>query len=137
MRPRESIRCARRASRRPGRKNPPGIEMYSSKGALALFVAMTDRPTAIIAVNMVAFGTIASLAARRFRVPTDASVLGFDGLSLGARFNLHLTTVRQSIAEMGSIAIQLAEKKAGDGSAGHVVLRPDLLVRASTAAQRS
>jgi LacI family transcriptional regulator len=129
------MRAARESSAWP--EESRGIEMYGSKGALALFVAMIDRPTAIIAVNMVAFGTIASLGARGFLVPTDVSAVGSDGLNLGARFNLHLITVRQSIAEMGGIAIDLAEKKAGDGSAGRVVLRPELLVRASTAGPRS
>jgi LacI family transcriptional regulator len=52
---------------------------------------------------------------------------------LSARFNPVLTTVRQPIADMGNIAIDLAEKKAADGSVDHVVLTPELLVRASTA----
>jgi hypothetical protein len=34
---------------------------------------------------------------------------------------------------MGNIAIDLAEKKALDGSVDHVVLTPELLVGASTA----
>jgi DNA-binding LacI/PurR family transcriptional regulator len=95
---------------------------------------MTNRPTAIIAANdMTAFGVISALAARGLRVPEDVSVIGFDGLSLGARFNPGLTTIRQPIADMGAIAIDLAEKRAADGSIGHVVLQPELLVRASTA----
>jgi DNA-binding LacI/PurR family transcriptional regulator len=66
-------------------------------------------------------------------VPADVSVIGFDGLTLGARFNPGLTTICQPIADMGHIAIDLAEKKAADGSVNHVVLTPQLLVRASTA----
>ena len=38
---------------------------------------------------------------------------------------------------MGAIAIDLAEKKAADGSVGHVVLEPQLLVRASTTGPRT
>jgi DNA-binding LacI/PurR family transcriptional regulator len=95
---------------------------------------MTNRPTAIIAANdMTAFGVISALAARGLRVPEDVSVIGFDGLSLGGRFNPGLTTIRQPIADMGSIAMDLAERKAADGSVGHVMLQPELLVRASTA----
>ena len=106
----------------------------ASERAAAHFVAMTERPTAIITANdMVAFGVISALAARGLHVPTDVSVVGFDGLALGARFNPALTTVRQPIADMGDIAIDLAEKKAADGSVDHVVLTPELLVRASTA----
>ena len=44
-----------------------------------------------------------------------------------------MNQTRESIADMGSIAIDLAEKKAADGSIGHVMLQPELLVRASTA----
>ena len=81
---------------------------------------------------MTAFGVISKLAAQGLRVPTDVSVIGFDGLVLSAR-NPVLTTIRQPIADMGNIAIDLAEKKAVDGSVDHVVLTPELLVGASTA----
>ena len=115
-----------------------GADPEAGERAAAQFVAMTDRPTAIVAANdMVAFGVISALAAQGIRVPADVSVVGFDGLSLGARFNPALTTVRQPITDMGSIAIDLAEKKAADGSVGHVVLEPELLVRASTAGPRA
>ena len=111
-----------------------GADTEAGERAAAQFVAMTDRPTAIIAANdMAAFGVISVLTAQGLRVPADVSVVGFDGLSLGARFNPALTTIRQPIADMGSIAIDLAEQKAADGSVEHVVLEPELLVRASTA----
>lgn len=114
-----------------------GADTEAGERAAAHFAAMAEPPTAIIAANdMVAFGVISALAVRGFRVPADVSVVGFDGLALGARFNPALTTVRQPIADMGSIAIELAEKKAADGSAGHIVLEPELLVRASTAGPR-
>jgi DNA-binding LacI/PurR family transcriptional regulator len=83
---------------------------------------------------MAAFAVISALSAQGLRVPTDVSVIGFDGLTLGARFNPALTTICQPIADMGHIAIDLAEKKAANGSVNHVVLTPELLVRASTAA---
>ncbi|MFF1354689.1 LacI family DNA-binding transcriptional regulator [Streptomyces sp. NPDC058297] len=115
-----------------------GADTEAGERAAAQFVAMDDRPTAIIAANdMVAFGVISALAAQGISVPGDVSIIGFDGLSLGARSNPALTTISQPITDMGSIAIDLAEKKAADGSAGHVVLEPELLVRASTAGPRS
>ena len=40
------------------------------------------------------------------------------------RYNPVLTTIRQPIADMGNIAIDLAEKKAASGSVDHVVLDP-------------
>jgi DNA-binding LacI/PurR family transcriptional regulator len=111
-----------------------GSDTGAGERAAARFVALSDRPTAIIAGNdMVAFAVVSELTAQGFRVPADVSVIGFDGVALGARFNPALTTVCQPIADMGNIAIDLAEKKAVDGSVGHVMLTPQLLVRASTA----
>ena len=86
---------------------------------------MTDRPTAIVAANdMTAFALISALAAQGLSIPTDVSVVGFDGLVLTARYNPVLTTIRQPIADMGNNAIDLAEKKAVDGSVDHVVRGP-------------
>ena len=82
---------------------------------------------------MTVCGAISALATLSLRVPTDVSVVGFDGLVLRARYNPVLTSVRQPIADVGNIAIDLVEKKAADGSVDHVVLTPELLVRASTA----
>ena len=98
---------------------------------------MRQRPTAIIAANdMTAFALISTLGQEGVDVPRDVSVIGFDGLDFGARFNPALTTIRQPIADLGSFAIDLAEKKAADGSAEHIVLAPELLVRASTTGAR-
>ena len=111
-----------------------GADTDAGARTAARLLAMTDRPTAVIAANdMTAFGLISALTAHGLRVPDDVSVVGFDGLMIGARYNPVLTTIRQPIADMGNIAIDLAEKKAADGSVGHVVLQPELLVRASTA----
>jgi DNA-binding LacI/PurR family transcriptional regulator len=60
------------------------------------------------------------------------SVVGFDGVPLGARSNPPLTSVQQPIDEMGRIAIDLAERADANGGAEHVVLEPRLLVRSST-----
>jgi DNA-binding LacI/PurR family transcriptional regulator len=111
-----------------------GGDAAAGERAAASFVAMAARPTAIIAANdMTAFGVISALAGHGVRTPGDVSVIGFDGLALGARYSPGLTTVRQPISDMGNIAIDLAEKKAADGSVDHVVLTPELLVRDSTA----
>jgi DNA-binding LacI/PurR family transcriptional regulator len=65
-------------------------------------------------------------------VPGDVSVVGFDGLPLGDRCNPPLTSVQQPIADMGRIAVRLAEQAAKGGPVEHVVLQPQLLVRSST-----
>ena len=79
-----------------------------------------------------AAGVHRSTVSRGMSVPGDVSVVGFDGLPLGARSNPPLTSVQQPIAEVGRIAIRLAEQAANGGPVEHVVLQPQLLVRSST-----
>lgn len=110
-----------------------GADTEAGERAAEHYLAMTAPPTAIIAASdMTAFALISALAVKGVNTPRDVSVIGFDGLSLGARFNPRLTTIQQPIADMGSIAIDLAEKKAADGAVEHVLLTPQLLVRDST-----
>jgi DNA-binding LacI/PurR family transcriptional regulator len=110
-----------------------GIGVGAGERAAEELVRLRERPTAVVAGNdLVAFGLISSLGSRGVSVPGDVSVVGFDGLPLGARSNPPLTSVQQPIAEMGRIAIRLAEQAANGGPVEHVVLQPQLLVRSST-----
>ncbi|MEU0449580.1 LacI family DNA-binding transcriptional regulator [Streptomyces tendae] len=96
------------------------------------------RPTAVIASNdLIAFAMISELGSRGLSVPADLSVIGFDGLDLGAQFNPRLTSVRQPITDLGRIAIELGEALIAGGPPEHVVLEPSLLIRSSTQEQRS
>jgi len=114
-----------------------GIGVGAGERAAEELVSLRERPTAVIAGNdLVAFALISSLGLRGMSVPGDVSVVGFDGLPLGARINPPLTSVEQPIAEMGRIAIRLAEQAANGGPVEHVVLQPQLLVRSSTRAIR-
>lgn len=113
-----------------------GIGAEAGERAAEELASMAERPSAVIAANdMVAFGLISSLGSRGLYVPNDVSVVGFDGLALGACSNPPLTSVQQPITEMGRIAINLAERGA-HGHVDHVVLEPRLLVRSSTGQAR-
>jgi DNA-binding LacI/PurR family transcriptional regulator len=110
-----------------------GIGVGAGERAAEEIVRLSERPTAVVAGNdLVAFGLISALGSRGLSVPGDVSVVGFDGLPLGARCNPPLTSVQQPIAEVGRIAIRLAEQAANGGEVEHVVLQPQLLVRSST-----
>jgi len=114
-----------------------GVGSTASERAVEQYLGLDPRPTAVIAANdMLAFGFMSALGAHGIRVPEEVSVVGFDGLALGETFNPALTTVRQPIADMGSIAIELAQRLIL-GEVEHRVLVPELLVRRSTAAPRS
>ncbi|QJU56354.1 LacI family DNA-binding transcriptional regulator (plasmid) [Herbiconiux sp. SALV-R1] len=114
-----------------------GIGAEAGERAAIAIEAMPTRPTAVIAANdLVAFGLISALGERGIRVPEHISVVGFDGLPLGARSNPPLTSVQQPITEMGRIAIELAEQAVATDDIQHVVLEPTLLVRSSTGPAR-
>lgn len=109
------------------------VGVAAGERAVEEFVSLRDRPTALLAGNdQVAFGLISSLGSRGMSVPGDISVVGFDGLPLGASSNPPLTSVQQPLPEMGRLAIRLAEQAANGGAVEHVVLQPQLLVRSST-----
>ncbi|ATC32549.1 LacI family DNA-binding transcriptional regulator [Caulobacter vibrioides] len=101
-------------------------------------LALPERPTAIFASNDdMALGCIAAIAEAGLMTPGDVSVAGFDD-SPSARFSRpQLTTVRQPVAEMSSVAAKLLiEQSRGGAPAERPVdeLLPfSLIHRASTA----
>ncbi|WP_308467183.1 LacI family DNA-binding transcriptional regulator [Rathayibacter soli] len=114
-----------------------GIGAHAGARAAQDLATMDHRPLAVIAANdMVAFGVISALGTYGLSVPDDVSVVGYDGLLLGAHINPPLTSVRQPIAEMGRIAISLAERASQNGEVEHVILQPELLIRSSTRSVR-
>jgi DNA-binding LacI/PurR family transcriptional regulator len=121
----------------------PPLEFNEGRGieagqrAAEQLAEMATRPSGVIAANdLVAFGLISALGSRGISVPKDLSVVGFDGLTLGACSNPPLTSVRQPITEIGRIAIELAERGAETGQVEHVALQPRLLIRSSTGIAR-
>jgi LacI family transcriptional regulator len=100
---------------------------------------LPDPPTAIFAgSDQQAFGVYEAARQRGMRIPEDLSVVGFDDLP-GARWaSPPLTTVRQPLAEMGSVAAQmLGELVEGlPLRSTRVELSTALIVRESTAAPR-
>lgn len=65
-------------------------------------------PDALFCVNdLVALGAIQELKARGHSVPGELSVMGFDGLSVGAHASPSLTSMQIDRDAMGRIAVQL------------------------------
>ncbi|MCW1300843.1 MAG: LacI family transcriptional regulator [Candidatus Parvarchaeota archaeon] len=64
-------------------------------------------PEAIFASNdPIAMKVIETLNNFRIRVPQDVSVIGFDGIEIGEKFNPSLTTLKVPMYEMGSLAVK-------------------------------
>jgi LacI family transcriptional regulator len=101
-------------------------------------LALPDRPTAIFASNDdMALGCVAAIAEAGFMTPGDISVAGFDDSS-SARFSRpQLTTVRQPVAEMSSVAAKLLIAQAKPSETAErprdILLPFELIHRASTA----
>ena len=100
--------------------------------------------TALFAFNDIsAIGAIRALQEIGLRVPEDVSVLGFDDVYGAAFHNPALTTIRQPLFEMGTLAAQtllnrVAKNQAKDDGQipETLTVEPKLIVRQSTAPVR-
>ncbi|RRA50321.1 LacI family transcriptional regulator [Acidipila sp. EB88] len=95
--------------------------------------------TAILCFNDVsAMGSIRALHEAGLNVPRDVSIVGFDDIQSAAYQVPSLTTIRQPLQEMGSVAARLLLRKlAGESLSDVVTLRPELIVRESTGPART
>jgi LacI family transcriptional regulator len=90
--------------------------------------------------DMTAFGAIRTLATAGISVPDQCSVIGFDDVAPAAYCTPALTTVRQPMEAMGSLAVSIVadginsvlEKR--EVTAMHRKVVPELVVRSSTRA---
>jgi len=96
--------------------------------------------TAVFAFNDIsAMGAIRALRESGLRVPEDVSVVGFDDIPSAAYQNPGLTTVRQPLRKMGTIAAETVLRLIRSGSARptmkQIVVAPELIVRETTRAR--
>lgn len=102
----------------------------------------TDFSAVLAFDDLTALGAIRALRAAGRRVPEDCSVIGFDDVPHAAVNTPGLTTIRQPMEEMGSLAAQWvldslgsAERTTAEGSTESKLLHlfpPCLIVREST-----
>lgn len=94
--------------------------------------------TALFAFNDIsAIGAIGALRDARLEVPRDVSVVGFDDIQSAAFQNPRLTTIRQPLKKMGTIAAETLLRRIvrpdDDSYPREIVVEPELVVRESTA----
>lgn len=95
-----------------------------------------DRPTAIFACNdMLAVGALQAAKETGTRVPGELSIVSFDNTILAMVTDPPLTTIAQPMEYMGKMVVDLIvdELSGENGIRQRTVLRPELLIRASTA----
>ena len=99
-----------------------------------------SRFTALFAYNDISsIGAIRAIRESGLRVPEDISVIGFDDIRESAYHMPSITTVRQPLRKMGSIAAQtVIERIEGSESyPSQIAIEPELVVRESTGPVRA
>jgi len=111
--------------------------------AMKKLLAQRSHFTAVMAFDdMTAFGAIRALTQAGLKVPDQCSVVGFDDVAAAAHYNPPLTTISQSMEELGNLGVSsflhaVQTQPANNGKKVPVVQRkvkPVLVVRGSTAA---
>jgi DNA-binding LacI/PurR family transcriptional regulator len=120
----------------PGSFQEVPNEPAGGEEALAALLEQPVRPTAIVcSTDQLAIGVLYGAAVRGIAVPGDLSVVGFDDLPISAFLVPPLTTIRMPVHEMAARAVRMAfDGPPSAGSPMVEVLRPELVVRQSTAA---
>ncbi|WP_422010064.1 LacI family DNA-binding transcriptional regulator [Roseateles sp.] len=121
----------------------PGLFTFASgRDAAHQLLSRRQRPTAVFASNDdMALGVLAAAQRLGLSVPGELSITGFDDSPAAALVWPPLTTVRQPVAEMARMAVEmLVTPQRPDGASPaepelHQVLPHELVVRDSTRAR--
>ena len=106
-------------------------------GMMAMQRLLPASPTAVFATNdVMAIGALKALRAVGLKVPQDVALIGFDDTPIASMVEPALTTVRQPIERMGSMAVELlldllASSSSDQVPAHRIILPTELIVRGS------
>ena len=100
-------------------------ELLTTHGATAIFVAN----------DSMSLGALHAMHELGLRCPEQVSLVGFDDYPEAEFFSPGLTTIRQDFDEIGRLSVELLVQliETGAASTQHLLLEPQLVVRASTA----
>jgi DNA-binding LacI/PurR family transcriptional regulator len=107
----------------------------SGRAAMEGWLRSSTPPTAVFAENdLMAVGVLSAAHAADVEVPTQVSVVGFDGIAFGADVTPPLTTVAQSTNDVAATAVELLFERLHDSHASprRVELPVALLVRGTS-----
>lgn len=115
------------------------VENYTPEEGNELFGRLLEAEPKLDAVfsaagDWVAMGVLDEARKRGIQVPRDLSLVGYDDVLQARLINPPLTTIRQSFGDIASVAFDIA-MEAIDGKLDqekHILLEPELIVRAST-----
>jgi LacI family transcriptional regulator len=112
-------------------------DFSEDSGALAAQRLMSASATAIFAASdSMAVGALKTIRHAGLRVPQDIALVGFDDVAMATAVEPALTTVRQPIERLASMAVDvlldMLENPASAGSPKHKIILPvELIVRDS------
>ncbi|WP_339451122.1 LacI family DNA-binding transcriptional regulator [Pseudomonas sp. EA_5y_Pfl2_R50] len=95
-----------------------------------------NPPSAIFAGNdMIGIGVLRAAAERNVRVPSELSVIGFDDIQMSRYVYPALTTVGQSILQLGEMAAEVLLRRIATPTLGtdQRIVTPSIVLRESTA----
>jgi LacI family transcriptional regulator len=93
-------------------------------------------PSAIFAANdMIGIGVLRAAAERNVRVPSELSVIGFDDIQMSRYVYPALTTVGQSILQLGEMAAEVLLRRIATPGlvTDQRIVTPSIVLRESTA----
>ena len=101
-------------------------------------LCLTPRPTAILAANdLMAISAFDCILRHKLTVPKDISIIGYDNINMAAHERIQLTTVSVELENMAKMtATSLINKiinRKGDFKPVHLILKPKLIIRKTTA----
>jgi LacI family transcriptional regulator len=111
---------------------------FTSTGGYSAAAVLLENnpPSAIFAANdMIGIGVLRAAAERNIRVPTDLSVIGFDDIQMSRYVYPALTTVGQSILQLGEMAAGVLLRRIAkpDLATEQRIVTPSIVLRESTA----
>lgn len=84
----------------------------------AKLLSLSEPPTCIFAPDdYAALGVVNECNARKLRIPEDVSVIGYDGIHLTRVLRPRLTTLRQDVEGLGTLAAKMVIKSIGNAQA--------------------
>jgi LacI family transcriptional regulator len=108
-----------------------------ASGMVAMQQLLPASPSAVfVASDMMAIGALKALRQADLQVPQDIALVGFDDIPIASAIEPALTTVRQPIERMASMAVEvllsvLETSFQEEATAQRIVLPTELVVRAS------
>jgi len=98
------------------------------------FLKLAEPPTAIFAANdLLALGAIQAIQKKKYHIPEDFCIIGFDDIRLASFVYPPLTTIRQPMLEMGALAVKMLLRiiEEGEFNQRKEVLESKLIIRES------